>query len=161
VGLPMYWVNTATLGLVIEDTDFSWDGLGPKIALKRTYNPDTGHAGMFGRSWNFSYESSIIDQNSQVYIRQGTGQTLLFTLNAGVYTPPSGNNDTLVKNPDHWLLTQKDKKLVHRYETVSTVSGPRVLLKSIADRNGNSVAIAYNGSGDIASVTDAAGRSTT
>jgi tetratricopeptide (TPR) repeat protein len=38
MGLPRYWINTATRSLVLSDTDFAYQGLGPPINLTRTYN---------------------------------------------------------------------------------------------------------------------------
>lgn len=79
-GLPRYWVNSATLNMVIEDSDFSYQGLGPDVAMTRTYNSNPLDGGMFGNGWRFAYDSAVIQvplSDGRVHLIEGSGETEL------------------------------------------------------------------------------------
>lgn len=59
-GTPRYWVNSAALNLVVEDSDFSYRGLGPDVVMTRTYNADPSDVGMFGNGWHFHVASAFL-----------------------------------------------------------------------------------------------------
>ncbi len=80
MGLPVFQVNPTTLNLVIQDTDFSYSGLGPPVNLTRTWNADPDWVGMFGRGWRFAYEGSLQDSPASTAITLGDGQVLIFPL---------------------------------------------------------------------------------
>lgn len=84
MGLPTFQVNPSTLNLVVQDTDFSYSGLGPPVELTRTWNADTEWIGMFGRGWRFKYESFIQDSPASAGVSQGDGQVLSFPLDIAV-----------------------------------------------------------------------------
>jgi len=71
-------VNTATLGLVVEDIVFHYKGLGPGILLKMTYNSGSRSTGLFGQGWRFAYESEIRENKGIVEVWRGSGRCLRF-----------------------------------------------------------------------------------
>jgi RHS repeat-associated protein len=166
-GWPTHSVNTATLNLVVSDTDFAYSGLGPAVSLTRVWNSDPSTLGMFGRGWSFPYESSFVSGN-QITINGAGGQGTQFTYVSGTttatYAPViAGIFDTLVgylgSSSSYWLYTRKDTRDVYRYDSSSSTSGI-ARLTSITDRNGNALSITYNQDGTLAGITDAAGRTT-
>lgn len=80
MGLPVFHVNPTTLNLVIQDTDFSYRGLGPPVNLTRTWNADTTWVGMFGRGWRFAYEGWLQDSPASTVVTLEDGQVLNFPL---------------------------------------------------------------------------------
>lgn len=169
-GMPNYWVNTSTRQMVVQDTDFSYSGLGPAIAMTRTYNMPRYevYSGMFGKSWNFSYESTI-DHSGQsltykeVYLKKGSGQTLTYQIDISKTPPVQAipnivSADTLTWYGTYWLYYQKDTRLTYRYDSVTALNLSR--LTSLTDPDGNGVNINYNTDDTIKNITDAAGRIT-
>jgi hypothetical protein len=120
-GLPNYWVNTATLNLVIQDVIFACQGLGPKIKLQLAYNSSGGKYGMFGANWAFSYESSVDRAADKIVLRKGSGQRLYYRPGSpgGLKIPNEpveaiplgGKSDRLFDHGQYWLLTEKDSRL--------------------------------------------------
>ena len=181
-GAPVYWVNTATLDLVVQDTEFSTGGMLP-VAFSRTYNSASSGSGMFGRGWSFAYESRMLnssgDENGTVFYFKGSGQGETYAPSSQVTNPDSSTTVTYEStskgrfdklegvftgtvSESYYLFEEKSSRLTYRYEhTGIDGEGNQVYrLTSISDRNGNTVVLAYNGDGTLASVTDAAGRTT-
>lgn len=179
-GMPIYWVNTSTRTLVVQDTDFAYAGLGPKIAMTRTYNyprstDPPNLSSTFGKSWSFAYESTV-DHSGQssspkkVTLHGGSGQSADWTINLSSPTPveaspPVGIHDKplfhhrLTWYGPYWLFEEKKTRLTYRYDKVAGSNISRLV--SIADSDGNAVTINYNQDGTIHGITDAAGRLTT
>ncbi len=106
-----------------------------------------------GWRWTHSYNLSIsTDGSGNATVREGDGRQHFFTRNAdGSYTRPAGVFETLVQQMGGgWLLTRHD-------QTRLTFASDGKLL-SIADRHNNTISLAYNGSGQLATVTDPTGR---
>ena len=182
-GLPTYSVNTASLSLVVSDTDLAYGGLGPPVAMTRTYNSNTPSdiAGvtvpsMFGNGWGFSYDEDIYYGCLGPGVHQGSGNTLVFSgsmcdvnPSTRVVSPPEGNFDSLrvllnaADNTEYWLYDNKQSRLQYRYEWVyASQSLVGLKLVSITDRNGLVLKISrHTTNGQIQTVTDAAGRVTT
>ena len=177
MGLPRFWVNTSTLNLVIEDTDFVYKGLGPDINLTRTYNLNPGQSGMFGNGWRFRYDSEIAVTCNGGWLKKGSGQQLFYTGETCPVTPsypitttaPPGNPDSLaLAGPDIWLLEDKETRWTYRYDFVKDLetgtdplSFKTLQLTSITDQNGNQVQVVLNADATINYLQDAAGRRTT
>lgn len=182
MGLPRYWVNTAALSLVAEDTDFSYSGPGPKMAMTRTYNSNNLKWGMFGRGWTFSYERSVnavFCSDSPVTLKTGEGSFIQFdkTPQAGCsytgnnqpisLTPsyPSRNRDALTLftqsdySSSYWIHAPKGEFTNYRYDLIPT--SPGWCLTTITDSAGKTVTISYNKeTGTIDTITDSVGRVT-
>lgn len=169
VGLPNYWINTSTLNLAVQDSDFGYEGLGPDIDMARTYNADPTQSGMFGKSWRFAYESSIDKYCGGAMVRKGSGQVLNFTAAASIcdastvlphtLNSPAGVHDRLTFHGTHFLFEEKVTRLTYRYDPLSGTT--RYRLSAISDPNGNTLALSYNADGTLQKITDAAGRATT
>ncbi|MGQ9686792.1 MAG: RHS repeat-associated core domain-containing protein [Thiobacillaceae bacterium] len=162
-GLPNYWVNTATLDLVIRDTILRYQGLGPEIALTMTYVAAPEHRSMLGKGWAFAYGSSIREEEDSLLLLKGSGQVLRFRrggapqANApGEAVNLSGSRDRLLDYGSYWLYIERTSRLRYRYEKVT--GGAR--LTAISDPAGNAVQLAYGADGTLQTITDAAGRVT-
>lgn len=184
MGLPKYWVNTATLNLVIEDVVFAYEGAGPIMSFGHTYNADPFNSGIFGNGWSFSYDENIniFDEYPMIFgpgawsatsvksvaiVNRGAGQGVRFSIPSSdstapgdpvVFNPEGVHFDKLSKEPDgHWIYEPQRSHSQYRFDSVLA---PRFHLTKITDANGNEVLIERNADATINSVTDAAGRTT-
>ena len=163
-GLPEFLVNTATLNLVVQDTLFGYEGVGPGVDITLTYNSASDRAGAFGRGWSFTYDSVLTAQGDSVFLQRGSGAGLEFrapawpggALNGLEYLPMHASGDRLLRYADHWLLFEKGSGFVFRYEGAA----PYCRLAYIYDRNGNVLCISRGADARPAALTDAAGRAT-
>ena len=175
MGLPTYQVNTASLSLVLSDTDLVYSGSGPTMSMTRTYNSNTPAASpvitmppMFGTGWGFSYDGVIIETDTAAAVERGDGTALLFSGNVSPkvapmsLTPPQGNFDSLQylydseRQSNYWLHDSRKERLQYRYDYLAGA----YRLAAVTDRNGRAVKISRNADGTIQKVTDAAGRVT-
>jgi RHS repeat-associated protein len=156
-GMPGLLVNTVNLNLVVQDTDLSFKGRGPSVSITRTYNADDFRDGPFGRSWTFNYNILLTaNPDGSVDIRRETGTIHHFTwVGGGNYISPRGVDDTLTRNSDGtYALKRKRGRLIQTF-------GPEGSLRSMSDRQGNSVTFQYDSNAQLVSITDAVGRVTT
>jgi RHS repeat-associated protein len=164
MGLPNYWINTATLDLVIQDTIFAYQGLGPTVNLTLTYNANFRKNGMFGNGWSMSYESTIEQNQGNIVLWRGSGQARKYRAGHAVAVPGQnqpveaisidGGYNRLLDYGSYWLFVEKETRLMYRYDKLPG-SGR---LTAIYDRNGNALLVNYGNDGVISSITDAVGR---
>ncbi len=180
-GLPTYGVNTSFLNLSIEDTDFAWASFGHDLALRRTWNMQSGVTGMFGNGWSFAYESTLRTVGSATTVKLGSGQQYSYTTStsqgqgSGTVTLSHAYSTGAVKpiltgyiseatGGGYYTFVDKSSKLTNRYDYANTdaTTGEKVYrLTSITDRNGNALTLTYDSSARLATLTDASNRTTT
>ena len=172
-GLPRYWINSATLNLVIEDSNFSYKGLGPDVSMTRTYNADPSSGGMFGNGWHFAYESKVlmIKGGAPIFLIKGPGQISKYVPDLSssgfIEDPPDGKDDRLnyFSSGDYWIWETKKNHWRYRYDHEGCASSNPGFqewhLTSITDANGNALVVTLDpATCAISSITDAAGRTT-
>lgn len=153
-GVPRYSVNLATLNLVVEDTIYGWQGTGPAVGLRLTFNAVGSPAGMFGPGWRFAYESHLEQLDDVVYVWGGAGQTARFRIAGdGRVAALDGGSCHLAPDGDAWTLD--DDGVRCRYEPVASGT---VRLTEIRDRAGAAITVGHDDDGRLARLTDAAGR---
>ena len=150
-----------------DHTDINIPALGLPLAITRYYNSIDLYDGPFGHGWNLDYTARLIEMESEnatssATVHLGNGVRRKFTLNTdGSYSPPTGQDDTLVRNVDGSFTFNgqcetcgtKPRKAYH-FNTDGA-------LTAIADPNGNLQTISYNTDGRIQGVSDPNGRSLT
>ena len=167
-GFPTHAVNTNTLNLVVQDTEFSVQSLGPGLATTRTWNCTPSAAGLFGNGWSFPYASTITKTCGGAQVQGGAGQTLFYRASmcpaSGPLaypvqaTAPEGVFDNLIYTADDaWLLKKKETRETWRYEPVPGYTD-LYRLSSITDSSGNALQVFYGEATKISKVRDAAGR---
>lgn len=174
-GLPLYWVNTSFLNLVIEDTDLAYQSYGHQVALRRVWNMFPARPGMFGNGWTFAYESRLTAQpyaTGGVRVSLGSGQLLSYAVagSEGTGTVTVRYSSTArqpvltgyinqTTGTGYYTLQDKERKLISRYDYVQTKSsGQDYRLTSITDRNGNALTLTYDANDRLTQLTDASGR---
>lgn len=150
-------VDNATGDFWHTFVDLTIPGRGIAISLARTYNSlSAGRVGRFGYGWTDVYNVSLaIDPTGFVTVIQGNGSVVTFAQQSdGSYRPPSRVLAKLVKNPDGtYTMTNRD-------QTRNAFDSSGRLIKQI-DLNGYVTSLAYDGSGQLATITDPAGRTLT
>jgi YD repeat-containing protein len=135
-------------------SDVRIPGRGLALAFSHTYNAGAAaQTGPLGYGWTDSYNWSLrVDGAGNLTITHENGSTVTFApYGLGGYTPPSRVLATLVKNGDGtYTLTRAQSQ--NRYSF--NASGQ---LAAETDRNGYVTSLAYNGSGQLTTVTDPAG----
>ena len=164
-GLPAFFVNTAILNLVIQDTMYRWSGLGPSVDLTLTYNSVGGaERGAFGFGWSFAYEWWLVRSGSRVTVCKGSGQREEFTLPNGATSaagsqellPAAGGANRLLYRGDHWEYRKKGSRLRYRFD--QTPGAETARLNRVVDSCGNALAVEYDERGRMRVLVDAAGR---
>jgi RHS repeat-associated protein len=145
-------VNTAT-GMFYEQlTDASLTGPGVPLTLERTYRSDSTSTGLLGRGWVTPFDARLTLATGKATYRTGDGASFVFTqASDGTYTAPAGTTAKLVKATSTYTVTTPD----HTVRTFDSTG----LLTSVAGAAGKGLSLTY-ASGKLASVKDAAGRTT-
>ncbi|MFB7272679.1 DUF6531 domain-containing protein [Streptomyces sp. NPDC056244] len=146
-------VNTAT-GMFYEQlTDASLVSPGVPLTLERTYRSDSTAAGLLGRGWATPFDAKLTIATGKVTYRTDDGASFVFTqASDGTYTAPAGSAAKLAKGTSSYTITTPD----HTKRTFD--SGGQ--LTSVVDSAGKGLSLTY-ASAKLASVKDAAGRTTT
>jgi RHS repeat-associated protein len=145
-------ISTGNGNYYYQHTDFMIPGRGMPLVFQRSYNVLDNYAGQLGANWTHSY-NIVLSQpvSGTAVIKWGDGHGETFTLSGGIYLPQPGVFNTLVKNADStFTLTRKDQT-----QFAFSAGGA---VTSIRDKNGNTVTLTYNGSGNLIQITDTVGR---
>jgi len=147
-------VNTATGNFIHEAEDLVIQGIGLNLVFSRSYNSKSDFAGPLGHGWTHSYLMGIeVDVNGVATVTYGDGHKQEFLPDGdGGFIDPPDCYDTLTDNGDGtFTLTDRDQ-ILHLLDE------PNNRLISLSDLNGNTIALGYDGSGDLDSITDTMGR---
>ena len=159
-------IDTSTGNVVDTATDYETAGPN-KLSLVRYYNSYTAGSrlpptyfylvGNNVAHVTTNYDRGLTIAGSVATIYRPDGQQLTFKLVGTTWTPDADVDMTLVNTSGStWKLTNHDDTV----ETY-TVSGGTGQLNSIKSRNGYTQTLAYNGSNQLATVTDSYSRTLT
>jgi YD repeat-containing protein len=150
-------VNTFNGNLFLPRTDLVIPGRGLPLEIALAYNSMNDDIdGPFGFGWSFSYGLRyILQSNNDVVIVWGDGRADLFDESGGTYTPVNENVFATLEQfePNKFRATTKHgiqflfENPVHQR------------LTRIQDLNSNEISLLYNPSNQLATITDASGRS--
>ncbi|MFD3498976.1 RHS repeat-associated core domain-containing protein [Streptomyces sp. NPDC058678] len=163
-------VDTSTGYFGETFTDLSTPGRGMPLDFTRTYasalaSPDGPNAtlaenGPFGWGWTYSYNlSAATDSTSgDVTIKQEDGSQVTFTDASGTYTPSAPRYDaTLTKSGSDYTFTRKSKEIF----TFDTATGHLVSETDLIGSKATppyTTTLAYDGDGNLHTITDPGGR---
>ena len=178
-GYPELAINLANLTAYIKVTDLTLGGPGPPFSLERSYNSDNLQGGAFGVGWSFNLGDRLTTQSDgTLALTRGSGATEVFApgFSAGSagtgYFAVTSTTDTLTLNADGSLtLATPGSKTTRVFSAqgllmaiqesgVTTVSLAYDAAGDLATASyrGRAVSFTNDGSGHIASLTDAVGR---
>ena len=153
-------MSPSTGELQAEETDLVIPGRGLDFVWTRTYRSRTGSNTPQGNGWDFSYNVSLSQQpDGTIQICMGNGRCDTFY--------PNGTNgwacdeyfvqvrDLDADGMPDVLFADTGKWLFNAFDGANPAGGK---LKSIIDRNGNTLSLSYDSSGRLSSIADTLGR---
>ncbi len=145
-------VNTASGNYDTQVTDLSMPGRGISLAFTRTYNSLDPTVGPLGPGWSFSYGAHLaFDAAGNATFFADDGAQYVFAANgSGGFVTPPGSTARLAPETGGYVLTRQDQLAYH--------FSPGGALLSEADRNGNTITLAHDTSGQLTTITDTVGR---
>jgi RHS repeat-associated protein len=155
-------VDAATGNLAEEQTDIpALGGRGPALGIARSYNSQLAavqkeaEVGPFGYGWTGPYSAKLTlnAEAETATVRQDNGATAVFYLKEGKYSPPGWNLSTFVKEGENYVFTLPTQEKLEFDKTGKLVKE--------TDRHKLSLTLTYNGSSQLETVKDAAGRALT
>jgi RHS repeat-associated protein len=152
-------VNTATGAYWEGFTDLALPGRGPALSLSRTYvSYLAAQDGLFGHGWSCSYCLFLTNDpaNGDITVHQEDGSQIAFAPTTGLGLTPVQPRElaTLTNNSNGSYTLVRGKRISYTFNATGHLTG-------ISDLNGYSTTISYDTSGNIAAVTDPAGRAYT
>jgi RHS repeat-associated protein len=156
VGAP---VDTSTGNFFHTFTDMTLPSRGPGIGFTRTYNSAPGESlsdSPFGYGWSFPYGMRVTADATTATVTQENGAELTFTYNSG----------TSAWDADPYVTSTLDDlgttwKLTRNKTDISIFDKATGRLTTRQDLNGYETSLTYDGSGNLTTVTNDAGRSVT
>ena len=145
-------------------TDLATPGRSGGLAVTRTFSSDTAAVaadGPFGFGWQFSYNARLAVNASSgaVTVTQENGSEIVFDAAGSSYRPAAPRiQASLVRNGDStWTLTRNSTEVL-TFDSAGRLTKVQDLNAATASPT-YATTLAYNGSGQLATVTDPAGRS--
>ena len=156
-GLQRAGVNAAIGGFVENAVDAQVAGVGPALAVNRTYNSQDRRVGMFGQGWTSNYETRVFENcvTKDVTVLLGDGRREFYGWDGTKYVNGPGYTSTLAKSgTTGWTLSDTDG-------TVRTFRADG-RMTSIADADNQRVDLTWDASNQMTVATDSvSGRSLT
>ncbi|WP_405491880.1 RHS repeat-associated core domain-containing protein [Streptomyces sp. NBC_00096] len=166
-------VDTSTGYFGETVTDLTTPGRGAALNFSRTYasalaspaGPNAALAvnGPFGWGWTYSYNLAAATDGptGNVTVKQEDGSQVTFVNTAGSYAPSAPRyNATLTKSGSTYTFTRKSKEVF----TFDTATGHLLSATDPAGAKATppyATTMAYNGSGQLSTITDPGGRAYT
>lgn len=178
--------------LVLEETDLEVEGIGLDLRLERYYLHNVDYVGTLGPKWDHSYNLWLREAVEPlatggfryvVYRSSGrlTADKFVFegdlaapadfrSVSDGVFLPPDGTHERLVKIADRFVLESPDGHRIFynehlRAESLQDLNGNRIALRyaddaftlsEIVDTCGRVYRLAYDAGGRLARILDTA-----
>jgi RHS repeat-associated protein len=156
-------INTGTGNKLTGIPLCGWDARGDLAVSFSLFHNSTGdQAEQLGPKWSFSYNSYITQQaNGNAVMHWEDGTTFTCTVSGGNYSTPTGNFNTIYATrtfPETYYYVTKDQ-ITYAFEDAG--DHVKYWLKSIKDRNNNTITITRNAANkhQVTSVTDPTNRS--
>jgi RHS repeat-associated protein len=148
-------VDTASGEFWHTQTDMAVPGRGPSLDVTRSYSSDLASSyGPLGHGWTWPYTMSVTqDPYGNMIVHQENGSVVAFKPNGGAFVPEQPRElATLGFNASGQLVFTRRDGEAFAFNGLGQ-------LQSIADRNGNTTTLGYDGnSGNVSTITDPAGR---
>ena len=148
-------VNTAFGSFFEQFDDITVAGRGLPLSFTHTYSSVfAGVNGALGYGWTHSYNMNLVQNSAGVVtITQENGSQVTFNpASGGGYTALPRVIATLVKNSDGTFTFTRRAQEFFTFSATGQLTAER-------DRNGYTTTLAYNGSNQLTTITDPAGRS--
>src|SRR5579883_259561 len=154
--------NAANGNLILQDNALQISGTGLNLDLTLTYNAQSSASGLLGPNWSLDAgnDVSLSFSNGNVTFHGPGGFSAPYIADSnsyGNYDEPPGMDATLLQssvNGASYVLVYQ-----HSSECLGFNSNGQEIFDQ--DKNGHQITFAYNGSGNLSSLTDTQNRLTT
>jgi RHS repeat-associated protein len=138
---------TGELTYMHRDLQLS-NGTDTPLEFVRSYNSgDLSDTGL-GPGWSQSGLMSASElENLDVLIQRSDSRQDVFTEDTGIYEPPSGVSDTLIKNRDGTFTLTALDRTIYTFDSTGRIA-------TITDDHGLVTRYGYDGNGRLATITD-------
>jgi YD repeat-containing protein len=145
--------------LHLQEVDLEIPGRGMDFRWTRTYRSRLGRDGMQGHGWHHGYEIRIESADGDLRLMDGTGREDLFHRQTdGSYVADELFREGRVETDGSFTLTFSDTGSWHFFPLDPPNDPLAGRIRSIVDRNGNTIAFDYDGLGRLTTVVDTLGR---
>lgn len=147
---------------IYNKTSFNIPGAKTSLSFMHVYNSFTtrlfSQVNSVGAGWSHSYMATLSTLGNKIYVMWPGGGVHIY--NASDLKPDTkGVYDVLVKvSSSRYKITKKDQ-FVYTFDMLNASVDSTAFLKTIADRNGNTITINYDSQRRITSVVSPEGRS--
>jgi RHS repeat-associated protein len=145
-------VSSLTGAFTTSALDLRLPGIGVPFSWSRSYTSSDTTVGRLGPGWTDSYGTSLAVQgNGDVILRGDEGQQVYYTKQLdNSFVGAAGALSVLSQVAGGYQLVRRDQ-VVYLFDTAGR-------LTSMKDRNNQGLTLAYDGSGQLQTVTDSVGR---
>jgi RHS repeat-associated protein len=145
-------VNTLTGAYTTQVTDLQLPGIGVPFAWTRSYTSSDTTSGRLGPGWTDSYAASLaIQPNGDVILHGDEGQQVYYTLQPdGSFTGARGAQSVLSAEGGGYKLVRRDQ-VVYLFDAQGHLTSEK-------DRNSQGLTFAYDGQGQLQTITDSVNR---
>ncbi|MBM4431288.1 MAG: RHS repeat protein, partial [Chloroflexi bacterium] len=142
---------------VHTETLLNIPGRGLDYEFSLSYHSQLIYNGPVGWGWEHNYDRRMVPAGGgSLALWDGAGQTGVFSWVAGQFVPSAGLYVAVVSATAGITITDRSGFVEGYFPLDGSPSAGR--LRSMADRNGNTLSFAYDGQGRLATVTDTLGR---
>jgi YD repeat-containing protein len=145
---------------VHSETPLHIAGRGLDYEFSVSYHAQLVYDGPVGWGWTHNDDRRVVDAGAgSLALRTGGGRFDVYSFDGTNFTPPAGVYTTIVSDTAGIIITDRYGQ-VETYYPLDDATAPGAL-RSIADRNGNTLTFAYDAQGRLQTVTDTLGRDIT
>lgn len=142
---------------VHTETLLSIPGQGLDVQFTLNYRSQLIYNGLAGWGWEHNYDRRlVVAGGGSLALWDGAGRTGVFSFVGGQFTPSAGLYTAVVSATAGITLTDRSGSVECYFPLDASPSAGR--LRSLADRNSNTLLFAYDGQGRLSTVTDTLGR---
>ncbi|TYQ16962.1 UNVERIFIED_CONTAM: RHS repeat-associated protein [Acetivibrio alkalicellulosi] len=148
-------INVVSGSFLLDSTDLLIEDRCVEVSIKRSYVSNQDEIGLMGMGWFFEFESNVKVKDGQVTVTYPDGHINIFKKADSGYENQINDDQSDVLTDDlqtggYTLQCKKDRK-TFQYDK-------RGKIKSIIDRNGNTIDVRYNHNGEIDSIVSPGGK---
>ncbi len=142
---------------VYNQTPLDIPGRGLDYIFHLSYHSQLVYDGPAGWGWEHNYDRRVVATGGgSLGVRDGAGTTGVFSFDGAAFTPSAGLYAAVVSATTGITLTGPGGIVEGYFPLNDTAAAGR--LRSIADRNGNTLRFAYDAQGRLETVTDTLNR---